>query len=45
MKGMISLAKCALANWKLVDELSVLEPSYWDREWLVEEEENDIDLL
>lgn len=43
MKGMVALAKCALANWKLVDEISVLHPAHWDREWIVEE--NDIDLL
>lgn len=43
MKAMETLAKCARNDWKLADELGVLEPAHWDREWL--DEENDIDLL
>jgi hypothetical protein len=42
MKAMVSLAKCARNAWKLEDELGILEPAHWDREWLVE---NEIDLL
>lgn len=42
MYAMKTLAKLAADNFKLPDIVEDIEPAYWDREWL---DEDDIDLL
>lgn len=43
MRAFVTLARVARNNWKVEDVMGVLEPAFWDRQWLVEEKE--IDLL
>lgn len=33
-KAIIDLASCISQNWTFRDELGVVEPSYWDKEWI-----------
>lgn len=43
MRAMRTLARLAKNDFKLLDIVNDIEPIYWDREWLVDED--DIDLL
>lgn len=40
-KAVLDLAKCINLNWEFRDELGVIEPSYWDKEWIKDPIEKD----
>jgi hypothetical protein len=40
-KAVIDLARCINLNWEFRDELGVVEPSYWDKEWIKDPIEKD----